>query len=494
MTGNGVRAQVFEVIVRQALAGAPWREICAGPMEVNNINEEDVVREVHRRLNLGKDALSAKQKADLEKYVNQVKARIDPQIENRLLEKEEIKSAIASLYRIIGKNRPDVIFCDSPMMLFSLLSLYAYTRDHPKISYEELSKWHCQNFSSEQDEAFRMSLSLALESNRAIIKTGLGEALSKKLKGRFHGGRLLPVAGQIRKQLSEDLNKYLDYGLTDTMHAEISRLRTAVETTSNYIPFNGNPSLSTQSNLPAIVDALANLRSFDASIPPEFLGRFDRTLSVHEHLFGIWKVPDIIAWGFVQDHLSDDCPLPSSHAEELTIWRSMLNLAPWYSFFEKICFVGNYAQSVVFDRQRRLSNRSGPAQQFFDNFKIWAIEGIVVPEKLVTRPEELTAEEIESQTNVALRRIMIDTYGAAKFLIDVGAELIDKDEYGELYRKLMPDDEPIVVVCVTNKTMEPDGTYNRYFLRVPPTIRTAKEAVAWTFQMNSSEYSPDAES
>lgn len=47
--GSGVRAQVFEVIVRQALAGAPWREICAGPMSVNNISPEEVESEVKRR-------------------------------------------------------------------------------------------------------------------------------------------------------------------------------------------------------------------------------------------------------------------------------------------------------------------------------------------------------------------------------------------------------------------------------------------------------------
>jgi hypothetical protein len=47
--GSGVRAQVFEVIVRQALAGAPWREICAGPMSVNNISPEEVEGEVKRR-------------------------------------------------------------------------------------------------------------------------------------------------------------------------------------------------------------------------------------------------------------------------------------------------------------------------------------------------------------------------------------------------------------------------------------------------------------
>lgn len=50
--GSGVRAQVFEVIVRQAMAGAPWREICAGPMQVNNISSQEVLAEVQRRQDL----------------------------------------------------------------------------------------------------------------------------------------------------------------------------------------------------------------------------------------------------------------------------------------------------------------------------------------------------------------------------------------------------------------------------------------------------------
>jgi hypothetical protein len=50
--GPGVREQVFEVIVRQALAGAPWREICAGPMHVNNITAQEVEAEVRRRMGM----------------------------------------------------------------------------------------------------------------------------------------------------------------------------------------------------------------------------------------------------------------------------------------------------------------------------------------------------------------------------------------------------------------------------------------------------------
>ncbi len=47
--GTGVRAQVAEVIVRQALAGAPWKEICKGPMHVNGITEDEIEKEVALR-------------------------------------------------------------------------------------------------------------------------------------------------------------------------------------------------------------------------------------------------------------------------------------------------------------------------------------------------------------------------------------------------------------------------------------------------------------
>ncbi len=59
--GQGVRSQVFEVIVRQGMAGAPWRQICAGPMQVNNIPAEAIQEEITRRQELlkkGKDPKS----------------------------------------------------------------------------------------------------------------------------------------------------------------------------------------------------------------------------------------------------------------------------------------------------------------------------------------------------------------------------------------------------------------------------------------------------
>lgn len=71
--------------------------------------------------------------------------------------------------------------------------------------------------------------------------------------------------------------------------------------------------------------------------------------------------------------------------------------------------------------------------------------------------------------------------------------MIHEDEYGQLYQREIPGDEPITMVCVKNSTMEADRTFRRYFLRVPPNMTTEKEAVAWTFGMQSEEYNPDVE-
>ncbi len=47
--GSGVRAQILELAVRQALSGGSGRETCASVMRSNNITAEEVEAEVRRR-------------------------------------------------------------------------------------------------------------------------------------------------------------------------------------------------------------------------------------------------------------------------------------------------------------------------------------------------------------------------------------------------------------------------------------------------------------
>jgi hypothetical protein len=85
---------------------------------------------------------------------------------------------------------------------------------------------------------------------------------------------------------------------------------------------------------------------------------------------------------------------------------------------------------------------------------------------------------------------MIERYGRARFLTESGAAQIHADDFGILYRKEVTGDEPIVMVKVINATPDPAGTFKDYFLRVPPTMRTAREAVAWTFEKEADAYAP----
>jgi hypothetical protein len=134
-----------------------------------------------------------------------------------------------------------------------------------------------------------------------------------------------------------------------------------------------------------------------------------------------------------------------------------------------------------------------------ENVYFW--HGVRVPAFVVLRPDRITVAHIDRETNAEVRRVMIERYrygkeihGPAAFVRDAGAVRLDHDErYGTLWRRNVPDDESIVAVEVVNSTRSPDGSFKRYWLRVPPEMTTAREAVAWTFGLHSQQYEPEKE-
>ena len=116
-----------------------------------------------------------------------------------------------------------------------------------------------------------------------------------------------------------------------------------------------------------------------------------------------------------------------------------------------------------------------------------------VPEDVVTTPSAITVARIDAENNAEVRRIMLERYGEARYLQDSGAKQVHRDKWGVLYRKEIPGDEPLVMVRLLNSTPEPDGHSKIYWLRVPPTIETARAAVAWSFNVQGSKYAPKIE-
>ena len=117
-----------------------------------------------------------------------------------------------------------------------------------------------------------------------------------------------------------------------------------------------------------------------------------------------------------------------------------------------------------------------------DGTERWYWQGIAVPTNLAAARNELGAEQVAGIRNQELRRVALERLGWQKFLETGDAELRAQDDFGKLWStRIRLDGEPTHLVEVVNATAEPDGSYRRYFLRVPPQTRTAREAVAWTF-------------
>ncbi|MEV5438734.1 DUF6745 domain-containing protein [Streptomyces sp. NPDC052682] len=169
-----------------------------------------------------------------------------------------------------------------------------------------------------------------------------------------------------------------------------------------------------------------------------------------------------------------------------TVCRS----AGWWWPYARVAVVAERPVELHRDEAGRLDHGDGPALAYPDGFALHAWRGMPVPAAFLAELPSLTPERIRAEENAELRRVMLEYYGYDRYLADSGARPVHRDETGTLWRIDLHDDEPVVMVEVLNSTPEPDGTRRTYWLRVPPSTRTAKAGVAWTFGLHADVYAP----
>jgi hypothetical protein len=155
---------------------------------------------------------------------------------------------------------------------------------------------------------------------------------------------------------------------------------------------------------------------------------------------------------------------------------------------------------------RRLHKEDGPAIKWGDGTCIYFLHGVRVdnPDFIVT-PDALTAQRIREEKNAEVRRVMVDRYGAQRFVRDMNPDLVHQDDWGKLYRADFPGEvEPYLYVEYLNSSPEDDGSYKTYFSRVHPELRqmrsgkvfgepqklTAHNAIASLYGKRGEEYHP----
>ncbi len=178
-------------------------------------------------------------------------------------------------------------------------------------------------------------------------------------------------------------------------------------------------------------------------------------------------------------------------------WRLQIasSAGPWWAL-EGLAIACERPLVLQVDARGRLHNESGPAIAYPDGSESWAWHGTWVPAGLLTR--RITPDSIARMPNIETRRVMTEVLGIERLVRESGARLRAEDVSGRLWETnwtvdRFRDPRPATFVEVENSTPEPDGTRKHYFIRVPPGMHTAKEAVAWTFEMGEVEYGPQLE-
>lgn len=105
----------------------------------------------------------------------------------------------------------------------------------------------------------------------------------------------------------------------------------------------------------------------------------------------------------------------------------------------------------------------------------WALDGVMVDEQIVLRPETQTIDQMLGEENVEVRRVRIEQYGWLKFLEEVNAKTID-----ERHNDIDATKEALFFFShgnINHKIFVPTCTTGRVFaLEVPETVETCVEA------------------
>ena len=179
-------------------------------------------------------------------------------------------------------------------------------------------------------------------------------------------------------------------------------------------------------------------------------------------------------------------------AERTHAYQDTAMSASWWWPHTDFVMACERPRAINRDQNGRLHSAIGRAFEARDGWGFYCWHGVRVPAQLIEHPESITLENINSEKNAEIKRIMLERYGLERYITDSGMRVAHEDQSGKLF--ILPGAQ-FPVVLVRNSTPEPDGTVKNYVLTATRRdVKTAHEAVASTFGLRADQYNPAHES
>jgi len=400
-----------------------------------------------------------------------------------------IADLVGFLYEDLGLERPEIVFCRGQLQHAIFPTIVFLVLKHGRARMQRFAFEHGSSESPNERAVWNALLKEALDClvwrREAPLESGLGEVLQDSIYAWIKKAAALHAVSEADRKSGSQRREEWEKEFERELLARYQRIE--------------------QILLHSYIDQQHVWRGFVRGLPDDMLPDLEKAahLPLTDRAFamrglveqcswiGGWDWYTLAANDFARECL--DCKFSKEANKHLDHLVGIATGAAAYLFFEHCCFVYLKPLKLSLDEGGRLHNGNDAAAEFVDGTQLFAWHGIEVDDQIIKNPQNIRIKDIDDEPNIEMRRILIDRYGLEEYIRDKGARVVHSDRYGRLYRKDMPGDEPLVVVRVENSTREPDGSRKHYFLRVPPHITRAKEAVAWTFGLDSAHYLPKKE-
>lgn len=193
------------------------------------------------------------------------------------------------------------------------------------------------------------------------------------------------------------------------------------------------------------------------------------------------------AWDCYLSGARDVLGLRLPEHEKYAAWEACAKEGGFRIVHEEFCIVSNRPSVLKIDDQNRPHCEDGPSHLWRDGWALYYWHGTPIPGEWVTGKKP-SAQQALTWPNIEQRRAACEIVGWDSILSELKAKVINTDvdeSIGQLVEVHLPDagkERFLRVRC---------GTGRRFAIPVPPTMKTAHQANAWTYGLDAKDFAPE---
>lgn len=171
--------------------------------------------------------------------------------------------------------------------------------------------------------------------------------------------------------------------------------------------------------------------------------------------------------------------------EKITGLLELTQHTGWYNAYEDVVVFQHRPEYIKMDDTNRLHCENGPAIRYRDGYSVYSWHGTRIPSEWIENKKSLTPEIALTWSNIEQRRCAAEILGWDNVIQQLNSVVIDEDgdpEIGTLLEVDIPEigrEKFLRVKC---------GTGRMFCIPVPPDMKTAIEAQAWTWDLTVEDF------